>query len=441
MAGRPGAQAGMPRDDLDASGLSRQFDQLLRTRRLNELEERVRSPRSQSPHHPRSASSNLSPRPSLNLPPAYTQFRSLPIAPSPPQDAASLKFRNLLITLSYTPIKYENPGLLDEALTYIPTQRIYEEADEEHNIMLASAASMGDDVKPEWGYQDCVIKALLRWFRRSFFTFVNNPLCPICGSPTDAQGMTPPTPDEAARGANKVELYRCSTATCNAYERFPRYSDVWPLLETRRGRCGEWANCFSMLCRAAGARVRWVWNSEDAVWTEVYSEHQRRWIHVDACEEAWDNPRLYAEGWRKKLAYCIAFSIDGATDVTRRYVRNPAEQGLGRTRCPEEVLLWITQEIKKMRRENMDKPDRSRLMKEDAREEKELRSYVAQALTAQMVSTMPGAIQGSSNYVSSLPADDVKTPVGRQDGSSEWINAQGDNGTNIPDPNQRHERR
>merc|ERR1711939_625566 len=289
--------------DFSAADLTKQFEQLLRTRRLNELEEQARTPRSASPHlAPRTSShssasqipqspnsiqssgSQQQQQQQQQHPPTYTSFRSHPIVPCPPQDAASLKFRNLLITLSMTPTKYENPGLLDDALTHVPIDRIYAEAEEEHSLMKVMAESKNDGSKPEWGYQDCVIRSLLRWFKRSFFTWVNNPPCTRCHGATLAQGQTPPTPDEVARGATRVELYRCTNQACSAFERFPRYTDVWTLLETQRGRAGEFANCFSMLCRAAGARVRWVWNSEDHVWTEIYSEQQRRWIHVDPCK-------------------------------------------------------------------------------------------------------------------------------------------------------------
>jgi len=336
-------------------------------------------------------------------------------APMPPKDEESQKFRKILQYLSQQPTTYENPGLLDEALNKIPLAKIYAEAEEESEVLQAEALSAGKD-KPEWGYQDCIIMALLKWFRNDFFTWVSVPACRNCHTETIAVGMDGPTPEEHARGARRTEVYKCNN--CQALERFPRYNDVWTLMDERRGRCGEWANCFTMLCRALGSQVRWVWNSEDHVWTEVYSEHAGRWVHVDACEEAWDKPRLYAEGWGKKMAYCIAFSHDNAVDVTRRYVR-PRNSRLPRTKCPEEVLIYILNEIRDKRRAHLSPEQRKVLQEADKRELKELRQFEIQSLM------MEGYFEKNAG------GEALK---GRESGSANWKHARGEDGLQAGTP-------
>jgi peptide-N4-(N-acetyl-beta-glucosaminyl)asparagine amidase len=120
-------------------------------------------------------------------------------------------------------------------------------------------------------------------------------------------------------------------------------------------------------------------------------------------------------GWNRKLAYCIAFSIDGATDVTRRYVRISSKHGMPRNRVAEDVLLWAIYEMRRLRREKLSEQDHRRLRKEDEREERELRMFTTSALAAEITSLFPGSRR-------SARGDEQKTPLTQDEDAAQWIN-------------------
>lgn len=230
----------------------------------------------------------------------------------------------------------------EKARQTIPVKQLQEEA--EKNLAALNEASREAAKNGHLGnnldYRDCLVLALLNWFKTSFFKWVNAPACKQCGANTTGVGSAQPTPEELMFKGNRVENYRCTK--CQSYTRFVRYNDPGKLLDTREGRCGEWANCFTLCCRALNFEARYVLDWTDHVWTEVYSDSQQRWVHCDPCENVCDKPLLYEKGWGKKLTYIIAFSVDDLEDVTWRYTSNFAEILKRRNECRE---LWLVQTL------------------------------------------------------------------------------------------------
>ncbi|CAN2389743.1 domain present in PNGases and other hypothetical proteins [Pristimantis euphronides] len=271
-----------------------------------------------------------------------------------PSLASEIKFFKTLQSNSQHVVMYELPELQQKAREHVPVSELRAGAQEQ----LQQARSLESDTT--MNEDDFLMLQLLRWFKEQFFTWVNSLPCSRCGGQTEAKESLSPSADDLRWGASRVENHFCNK--CQHINRFPRYNDPGKLLESRRGRCGEWANCFTLCCRALGLEARYVWDSTDHVWTEVFSSSQNRWLHCDPCENACDKPLLYEVGWGKKLSYIIAFSKDEVVDVTWRYSCKHEEVISRRKEVRENWLRETIAGLNKTRQQSLPEPRKKELL-------------------------------------------------------------------------------
>ncbi|KAM4706026.1 peptide-N(4)-(N-acetyl-beta-glucosaminyl)asparagine amidase isoform 2-T2 [Rhinophrynus dorsalis] len=259
--------------------------------------------------------------------------------------ASEIKMFKTLQSNSQHVLMYELPELQQRALEDIPVSDLRKRAQEK--LLEAKSLELESTVRED----DFLLLELLRWFKQDFFQWVNSLPCSHCGGQTQVRDALPPSAEELRWGADRVENHYCEK--CQHSNRFPRYNHPGKLLESRRGRCGEWANCFTLCCRALGLEARYVWDSTDHVWTEVFSSSQNRWLHCDPCENACDKPLLYEIGWGKKLSYIFAFSRDEVVDVTWRYSCKHEEVITRRTEVRENWLRETIAGLNKTRQQSL----------------------------------------------------------------------------------------
>jgi len=189
------------------------------------------------------------------------------------------------------------------------------------------------------------LKRLVKWFP-TFFSWCNQPKCTKCGDDKNQERFGDETPNAEDReyGASRIESYRCRND--GVITRFPRYNNPVKLFDTRTGRCGEYANAFTAICIALGHKSRKCLDWTDHVWTEVYVDEFKRWVHLDSCDAYFDEPLAYEKGWGKNLTYVIATSNEEIVDVTKRYVLDPMLNRMRREKVNEK---WLEDTIKQKR--------------------------------------------------------------------------------------------
>ncbi|EDW58746.1 peptide-N(4)-(N-acetyl-beta-glucosaminyl)asparagine amidase [Drosophila virilis] len=250
------------------------------------------------------------------------------------------RFLQSLELYSDAVMQYEDEALLASGRSLIPVDELTMNASSKLLAMQELIAS-GQCQEKEPCIRDLLLVELVDWFKTQFFEWVNNIPCQVCGSEDGKLRRT------QTEGDVRVEVTVC----CGQETKFHRYNDITQLLVTRKGRCGEFANCFTFLCRCLDYDARLVHSHFDHVWTEVFSETQMRWLHVDPSENVVNSPLMYQHGWKRKIDYIFAYSRDDAQDVTWRYTNNHRQILQLRRLCSEKELIETLNVIRAKRQQ------------------------------------------------------------------------------------------
>ncbi|XP_017110557.1 peptide-N(4)-(N-acetyl-beta-glucosaminyl)asparagine amidase isoform X2 [Drosophila elegans] len=238
-------------------------------------------------------------------------------------------------------MQYEDMLLLATGRALIPVDELTDRASEKL-IEMQERIAAGECQEKEPCVRDLLLVELVNWFNTQFFQWVNNIPCRVCGSEESKLRRT------QREGDVRVEVTVC----CGQESKFYRYNDISQLLVSRKGRCGEYANCFTFLCRCLDYDARIVHSHFDHVWTEVYSESQMRWLHVDPSDNVVDSPLMYQHGWKRHIDYVLAYSRDDIQDVTWRYTNDHQRILQLRKLCSEKELVQTLEAIRTKRRRN-----------------------------------------------------------------------------------------
>jgi hypothetical protein len=104
-----------------------------------------------------------------------------------------------------------------------------------------------------------------------------------------------------------------------SHEDIIRHNDPLEIIAYGKGRCGEFSILFTALCLAHNYQARIILDLSDHVWSEVWDDEQKRWVHVDPSEKRVDDPEMYVRDWKKSLKEVYALENGNIENVTENY--------------------------------------------------------------------------------------------------------------------------